>query len=102
LPERVKADGNEEACHSQYTTKATEPYGIAEVPRRSRGGEVFDRGFAARSQASPFGGGIHLPVALLKKSFPTKDNEPFNKKPPQRCAFFEKQRRKHHKKQQIV
>jgi hypothetical protein len=31
LPERVKADGNEDVCHPQGATKAKEPYGIAEL-----------------------------------------------------------------------
>jgi hypothetical protein len=39
LPERVKADGNEEVCHPQCATKATEPYEMAEVARSA--GEVF-------------------------------------------------------------
>jgi hypothetical protein len=37
LPERVKADGNEDTCHPQCITKATEPYGIAEVARSAGG-----------------------------------------------------------------
>jgi hypothetical protein len=31
LPERVKADGNEEVCYSHCAAKANEPYGIAEL-----------------------------------------------------------------------
>jgi hypothetical protein len=46
LPERVKADRNEDFYRLHCATKATEPYGIAEVARSA--GEVFDRGFAAR------------------------------------------------------
>jgi hypothetical protein len=37
LPERAKADGNEEVYHPQCTTKATEAYGIAEVARSAGG-----------------------------------------------------------------
>jgi hypothetical protein len=40
LPERVKADGNEDVYHRHCTIKATEPYGIAEVARRSRDGGI--------------------------------------------------------------
>jgi hypothetical protein len=30
-------DGNEDVCHPQCITKATEPYGIAEVARSAGG-----------------------------------------------------------------
>jgi hypothetical protein len=46
LPERVKANGNTDACHSHCVTKATEPYGIAEVPRRTS----RRRGFSDRAR----------------------------------------------------
>jgi hypothetical protein len=45
----MEAEGDADACHPQRTTKATEPYGIAEAARSAR--EVFDRGIPRAKHA---------------------------------------------------